>query len=161
MSVPCWSPRFLLYPTSCQGQGCVCPTPAPTPWSLCRWGLPTQVRLAEPSPYTPWVGCTRHPLSSNHIRKAESGTALTPRGILRGSGGRSHLHPWPRRQGGPGEAGAPAPRTRLHHVASPTAASKPRSTHTSGAPAPRLAVIALCVCPLCLTCLPPTQLIIN
>ena len=31
------------------------PYPAPTPWSLCRWGLPAQVSAAEPSPFMPWA----------------------------------------------------------------------------------------------------------
>ena len=48
-------PCFLLYSTSCRSTRCICPTLAPTPWSLCGWGLPTQVRLGELSPYMPWA----------------------------------------------------------------------------------------------------------
>lgn len=46
-------------------------------------------------------------------------------------------------------------------VAPPMAALEPRITHAVETRAPRLAAIALRLCPRCLTCLPPAQLLIN
>ena len=109
-------------PQAAGAQGCVCPALAPLPGAFVGGGCPHGSSGWTESLHA--LGRTRHPRSSNHTRKAESGTALTPRGILRGSGCPSRLYTWPRRPRGPGEAGAPAPQTRLPSRCSGDGSSK-------------------------------------